>query len=88
MTVETPENVSTSEAVTDAPKLTENNTQTGTPVSASKPAEKSPAQDLRNIQALLVMGIFPGQSAPEICKAYQLLEQMAQKIEQVVPQEK
>jgi hypothetical protein len=29
----------------------------------------------------LVLGIFPGQAAPEICKAYQLLESMAKKIE-------
>lgn len=78
MTVETPLNVSTSEAVTDAPNLTQDNMQTKTPVSAPK---ASPAQDLRNIQTLLVMGVYPGQAAPEICKAYQLLEKMAQKIE-------
>ena len=41
----------------------------------------SPAQDLRNIQALIVNGIFPGNVAPEVVKAYQLLEQMALVIE-------
>ena len=41
----------------------------------------SPAQDLRNIQALIVNGIFPGNVAPEVVKAYQLLEAMAQKVE-------
>jgi hypothetical protein len=79
MTVESVENVSKTEAITDVPKLTENNTQPETPISAPK---VSPAQDLRNIQTLLVMGVFPGQAAPEICKAYQLLESMAKKIEE------
>ncbi len=47
------------------------------------PAAKvaSPAQDLRDIQGLLVMGIFPGQMAPAVVKAYQILEHMAQKVE-------
>jgi hypothetical protein len=31
---------------------------------------------------LLVQGIFPGQVAPAVVKAYQLLEQMAVQIEQ------
>ena len=41
----------------------------------------SPAQDLRDIQALLVNGIFPGNVAPQIVKAFQMLEQMAQMVE-------
>ncbi len=47
------------------------------------PAAKvaSPASDLRDIQSLLVMGIFPGQMAPAVVKSYQLLESMAQKVE-------
>jgi hypothetical protein len=47
---------------------------------AEKP-KVSPAQDLRNIQALIVNGIFPGNVAPEVVKAYQLLEQMALVVE-------
>ena len=47
---------------------------------AEKP-KVSPAQDLRNIQALIVNCIFPGNVAPEVVKAYQLLEQMALVIE-------
>jgi len=45
------------------------------------PVEKSPAADLRDIQQLLVMGIFPGQMAPSVVKAYQLLEMMAKQVE-------
>ena len=41
----------------------------------------SPAQDLRNIQALIANGIFIGNMAPEVVKAYQLLEKMALVIE-------
>jgi hypothetical protein len=41
----------------------------------------SPAQDLRDIQALLANGIYPGNVAPAIVKAYQLLEKMAVEIE-------
>ncbi len=41
----------------------------------------SPAQDLREIQNLLVCGIFPGQMAPAVVKAYQMLEQMAKSVE-------
>lgn len=76
MTVETPQNVSSSSPVTDASKET--------PV--NKP---SPAQDLRDIQGLLVNGIFPGQVAPAVVKAYQLLEHMAKAIEaqNVTPKE-
>jgi len=45
---------------------------------AQKPG---PAQDLRNIQMLIVSGIFPGNVAPQVVSAYQLLEKMAQKVE-------
>lgn len=41
----------------------------------------SAAQDLRNIQALLAGGIFPGNYAPQIVAAYQLLEKMASQVE-------
>ncbi len=41
----------------------------------------SPAQDLRDIQALVVTGIYPGNMAPAIVKAYQLLEAMARDVE-------
>lgn len=42
---------------------------------AQKPG---PAQDIREVQNLLVLGIFPGQMAPAVVKAYQTLEKMAQ----------
>ncbi len=45
---------------------------------ASKP---SPAQDLRDLQALVVTGIYPGNMAPAVVKAYQLLEAMAREVE-------
>lgn len=45
-------------------------------------AKPSPAQDLRNIQMLIVSGIFPGNVAPQVVAAYQLLEKMAQKVEE------
>lgn len=41
----------------------------------------SPAQDLREIQALLVNGIFPGNVAPQVVKAFHMLEAMASKVE-------
>jgi hypothetical protein len=41
----------------------------------------SPAKDLREIQALIANGIFPGNVAPSIVKAYNLLEQMALVVE-------
>ena len=41
----------------------------------------SPAKDLREIQALIANGIFPGNVAPSVVKAYNLLEQMAQVVE-------
>jgi len=79
MSVENVETVAKTEPVAVAPEKTAVNTE------AKKP---SPAQDLRDIQALLVSGIFPGNFAPQIVKAYQTLEQMAQKVEQAAtPQE-
>lgn len=48
---------------------------------APEAPKPSPAQDLRDIQMLLVNGIFPGQVAPSVVKAYSLLEQMASKVE-------
>jgi hypothetical protein len=41
----------------------------------------SPAKDLREIQALIANGIFPGNVAPSVVKAYNLLEQMAMVVE-------
>jgi len=51
------------------------------PAQVEGPTQVSPAQDLRNIQQLIVLGVFPGQCAPEIVKAYLLLEDMCLKIE-------
>lgn len=50
---------------------------------SAKPTQvkASPAQDLRDIQYLLLNGIFPGNVAPAVVKGYQLLEQMASKVE-------
>ena len=47
---------------------------------AEKP-KVSPAADLREIQALLVNGVFSGNMAPTVVKAYQLLENMALVVE-------
>lgn len=44
-------------------------------------AKASPAQELRDIQNLLVGGIFPGNMAPAIVRAYQMLENMAKQVE-------
>lgn len=41
----------------------------------------SPAQDLRDIQALLIHGIYPGNMAPAVTKAYTLLDKMAAQVE-------
>ena len=68
----TVENVATNEPVNVNPETPKNNTDVKTP---------SPAQDLRNIQALLAGGIFPGNYAPQVVAAYQLLEKMAKEIE-------
>lgn len=45
-------------------------------------AKASPAQDLRDIQNLLVGGIFPGNMAPMVVKSYTLLDNMAKQIEE------
>jgi hypothetical protein len=52
---------------------------TAGPVNATP--KVSPAHDLREIQALIANGIFPGNVAPSVVKAYNLLEQMAQVVE-------
>lgn len=44
-------------------------------------SKASPASDLRDIQNLLLMGIFPGNVAPAVIKGYQLLEKMAVQVE-------
>jgi len=54
---------------------------TEAPTSAATPSKVSPAQDLRDIQMLLVSGIYPGNAAPAIVKAYQMLEMMAKQVE-------
>lgn len=41
----------------------------------------SPAQDLRNLQMLLVSGIYPGNVAPQVVAGYNLLEKMCVAIE-------
>jgi len=51
------------------------------PADAPEAPKKGPADDIRVIQALLANGIFPGNVAPQIVKAYQLLENMAVTIE-------
>ncbi len=43
--------------------------------------KESPAKDLRDIQGLLTNGMFPGNVAPAIIKAFNLLENMAQVVE-------
>lgn len=68
MSEATAENVATEQAVPVNPEAPKNNTP-------------SPAQDLRDIQALVVTGIYPGNMAPAIVKAYQLLEAMAREVE-------
>jgi len=44
-------------------------------------AKPGPAQEIRDIQMLLVSGIFPGNMAPAVVKGYQHLDRMAAKIE-------
>ncbi len=51
------------------------------PTEAKKESKVSPAQDLRDIQYLLLNGIFPGNVAPAVVKAYTLLENMAKQVE-------
>jgi hypothetical protein len=47
--------------------------------------KESPAKDIREIQYLLVNGIYPGNVAPQVVKAYQLLDKMAVEIEKNAP---
>lgn len=51
------------------------------PATAATPSKVSPAQDLRDIQMLLVGGIYPGNMAPMVVKAYNMLDQMAKTVE-------
>lgn len=51
------------------------------PSNTSEAPKASPAQDLRDIQQLVVCGIFPGNMAPSVVKAYQLLDRMCVEIE-------
>ena len=70
------------EAVYDVPTKTAENTPTGDAAKGKpQPPAVSPAQDLRNLQMLLVSGIFPGNVAPQIVQGYKLLDDMAAKIE-------
>jgi hypothetical protein len=48
---------------------------------APEATKVSPAKDLRNIQSLIANGIFIGNLAPEVVKAYNLLELMAAEVE-------
>lgn len=57
------------------------NVQDAPVVEAPEAPKESPAKDLREIQALLVNGIFPGNVAPQVVKAFHLLDQMCQSIE-------
>lgn len=56
-------------------------------IKAEAPKVESPAKDIREIQGLLVSGIYPGNVAPAIMRAYQLLEAMAQQIEKATKNE-
>lgn len=51
------------------------------PTDVKSEAKASPAQELREIQHLLLGGIFPGNVAPAVVKGYQLLEKMCVDIE-------
>lgn len=53
------------------------------PADSSKASKPSPAQELRDIQQLLVVGIYPGNMAPAVVKGYQLLDKMCSTIEAV-----
>jgi hypothetical protein len=63
--------------VVEVPPVTEAEAATRGP----EAKKASPAQDLRDIQYLLLNGIFPGNVAPAVVKAYQLLEDMSRKVE-------
>jgi hypothetical protein len=47
------------------------------------PAQRpvGPADDIREIQMLLVRGQFPGEVAPMVVKGFQFLDKLAQEIE-------
>jgi hypothetical protein len=64
--------------VQDIP-VVDGNVKEGIKVEA--PKVESPAKDLREIQALIVNGIFPGNVAPQVVKAFHMLESMASKVE-------
>jgi|SRR5579872_1691009 len=88
MIVASVENVSKNEAPTLPQEKTSENMEGMAfgegPMGMTNPTSRkpsSPAQDLRDIQMLLVSGIFPGNMAPAIVKAYSLLEQMAIAVE-------
>ena len=62
--------------------MSENVNVVETTAEAKPEAKKeSPAKDLREIQQLLTNGIFPGNVAPAIVKAFNLLENMALVVE-------
>lgn len=67
--------------VVENPALKSNPTDVASEPTKASPAKVSPAQDLRDIQYLLLNGIFPGNVAPAVVKAYQLLENMAKTVE-------
>lgn len=73
--------------VTTAPEVVitplESNPSASQPqaVAASEAPKVSPAQELRDIQSLLVGGIFPGNMAPAVIKAFNLLDKMSVEIE-------
>lgn len=66
------------------------NDNVGNVKETSKPEapKESPAKDLREIQALLVNGIFPGNIAPQVVKAFHLLDQMCLTIEKAANESK
>jgi hypothetical protein len=67
-------------AVADSPSKVES-AAPAPEAKVSPTPEVSPAQDLKEIQNLLVCGIFPGQMAPSVVKAYSLLQKMVENIE-------
>jgi hypothetical protein len=50
------------------------------PTPSSQP-KVGPADDLREIQMLLVRGMFPGEVAPMVVKGFQFLDKLATTIE-------
>lgn len=63
------------------PEAPEAPSPSAAPVAPAEVKQVSPAQDLRDIQMLLVGGIFPGNMAPMVVKAYNMLEAMAKQVE-------